>query len=707
MSRSISTAAFAVGLAAVLWVGAGYLGGSPLALIMTALICAAYLAGAAELRRFHQATTALDQALAALPAHLPDLGDWLGGLPPALQTPVRLRIEGERVALPGPALTPYLVGLLVLLGMLGTFLGMVVTLNGAVVALESTTDLHTIRAALAAPVKGLGVAFGTSVAGVAASAMLGLISTLCRRARAQTAQTLDARIATALRDHSLTHQRQQTFAAIQRQSQALPELVGKVEEMMARLERQHRETEERHHAEQARFYQDARGMYGDLAISVGASLQESLKASARLAGETIQPVVESTMSAVAREAATFQARLADTVQAQLDGVSTRFDATSARVADTWTAALARHELSSENLHRGLNEALASYTTTFEQRSAALLASVDSAHAGLRADLADTTSALTRDSAEQLTRLADTLSTQFDGVSARLDGAVVRVADTWSAALDHHQRGSEAVSAALRQSLQDFAETFEQRSAALLATVSESTTALHTGLAAQDQARQEQLCQSLADTARQIADDARAQATGTTAEVARLLESAAEAPRAAARVIAELREQVSAGIARDNAQLDERNRLMETLGGLLGVINHAATEQRQAIDALVASSTALLESAGERFGERVESGSARILQAGDQMSCSAAEVASLGEALGVAVRLFSDASDKLMTTLHSIEGALEKTSTRGDEQLAYYVAQAREIIDLSIMAQGRMMEDLHRATGQRAPIADET
>ena len=48
----------------------------------------------------------------------------------------------KRQALPGPGITPYLVGLLVLLGMLGTFLGMVVTLNGAVLALESTTDLH-------------------------------------------------------------------------------------------------------------------------------------------------------------------------------------------------------------------------------------------------------------------------------------------------------------------------------------------------------------------------------------------------------------------------------------------------------------------------------------------------------------------------------------------------------------------------------------
>ena len=91
------------------------------------------------------------------------------------------------MGLPGPALTPYLVGLLVMLGMLGTFLGMVVTLNGAVFALEGTSDLQAIRSAFAAPIKGLGLAFGTSVAGVASSAMLGLMSALSRRERMQAA----------------------------------------------------------------------------------------------------------------------------------------------------------------------------------------------------------------------------------------------------------------------------------------------------------------------------------------------------------------------------------------------------------------------------------------------------------------------------------------------------------------------------------------
>ncbi len=170
MTRILYIAAFLVGLAVVGWIGAGYVGSNPLALAVTALIGVAYLAGTWELRRYQQATATLARALAALSDAPAGLAGWLDQLHPTLRSPVRLRVEGDRVALPGPALTPYLVGLLVLLGMLGTFLGMVATLRGTGIALESATDLQAIRASLAAPVKGLGFAFGTSVAGVATSA---------------------------------------------------------------------------------------------------------------------------------------------------------------------------------------------------------------------------------------------------------------------------------------------------------------------------------------------------------------------------------------------------------------------------------------------------------------------------------------------------------------------------------------------------------
>jgi len=132
MSRNhLNLIVFFAGLVALGWIAAGYVVGlNPLALVVTIVIGAAYVAGALELRRYQQATGTLTQAVAGLSEQPPKLGAWLEQLHPSLRNAVRLRVEGERVALPGPALTPYLVGLLVLLGMLGTLLGMVMTLKG-------------------------------------------------------------------------------------------------------------------------------------------------------------------------------------------------------------------------------------------------------------------------------------------------------------------------------------------------------------------------------------------------------------------------------------------------------------------------------------------------------------------------------------------------------------------------------------------------
>ncbi len=57
-----------------------------------------------------------------------------------------------------------------------------------------------------------------------------------------------------------------------------------------------------------------------------------------------------------------------------------------------------------------------------------------------------------------------------------------------------------------------------------------------------------------------------------------------------------------------------------------------------------------------------------------------------------------ASGKDLDKLQSIEGAIAQNMARSDEQLAYYVAQAREVIDLSISAQQGIVEDLRRLRG---------
>ena len=668
MNRSVSVAAFLVGLAVVVWVGVGYVGLSPLALGMTALIGAVYLTGALELLRFDRATSALQHALDTIPAELPDPVAWLRGLPASLQNAVRLRLEGERVGMPGPAVTPYLVGLLVLLGMLGTFLGMVMTLNGAVIALETTTDLQTIRSSLAAPVKGLGVAFGTSVAGVAASAMLGLMAALCRRARLQAAQVLDSRIARELRGFSLAQQRQQAFQAVQEQARTLPVLVETLQAMMAQMERQHRELHERMVTEQQRFHDEARDSYAALAASVDVSLKSSLSESARIAGQTIQPLVADTMAGIARETSALQQCVADGVQAQLDGVSQRLDTAVTTVADTWSRALASQERGNEAVTTQLQGALQAFSETFAQRSGALVDQVGASASALQAELA----------AGDATRHA-----------------------AQSAALD-------AMAAALRSAWQQMGEQVGSQQQAIVDRLEEAAQGLAT--AAHEQAsrtieaigsRQQAIVEGLDETARGLAAATQAQARQTIEQVTVLMQTAAEAPRAAAEVIGALRQELSASVARDNAALDERTHIMETLRGLLDAINHASTEQREAIDALVASSASALERASAGFVARIESESTRLADTAGEVAGGAVEVASLAEGFGLAVQLFTESNAKLMASLERIEGALEKTMTRSDEQLAYYVAQARELIDLSLMSQQRIVDDLQQRPG-RAP-----
>ncbi|QKH38455.1 DUF802 domain-containing protein [Achromobacter pestifer] len=1217
---------FLAGLAVVGWIGVGYAGTNPLALAVTLLIGVCYLGGALELLRYQQATSALTRALAGLSEAPGNLGSWLDQLPPSLRNAARLRIEGERAGLPGPALTPYLVGLLVLLGMLGTFLGMVVTLRGTGLALESATDLAAIRASLAAPVKGLGFAFGTSIAGVATSAMLGLLAALCRRERVRAAQLLDGKAATTLRVYSQGYQREESFKLLQRQAEvmqrqadALPTLVDQLQAMMNGMAQQNQALSERHMASQDAFQGKAEAAYSRLAAVMEQSMKESVSQSARSAGAALQPVVEATMASLSRETASLQDTVAQAVQRQLEGLTSGFQATTSNVAGiwnqalagqqrasealsqdlrasldhfaqtfeqrsaalldsvssrleessgsmshAWTQALSRQEQASEKLAgdnlqaltaaaasfeqhsasllRTLNqshtllqselasrdqqrlaawtdtlgamgatlrqeweqsgaqaaerqeaisatlaqtvrdiaaqaevqarllegvsarmeaaadgvsqqwasalarqeqageklagdnrEALAAAAATFEQHSAALLQTLDQSHTQLQAALAsrdqerlaawtgtltamaatlsqewqqagadtvarqqaasDTLAQTARDIAAQtqaqaglldsvsarletaagsvtqawtetqtrqeqvyaklagdnqqaletaaatfeqhsaallqtldqshaglqaalasrdqerlaawtatLTAMAaklgqeweqagtqaalrqlevnDTLAqtardltsqTQaqaglLESVSARLETAATGVTQAWTeaqarqeqanaklagdnqqaletaaAAFEQHsaallqtldqshaglqaalasrdqerlaawtgtltamaaklgqeweQAGTQAalrqlevndtlaqtardltsqtqaqagllesVSARLetaatgvtqawteaqarqeqanaklagdnQQALETAAAAFEQHSAALLHTLEQSQTDLQTALAAKDEARleawtgklgtiadslraeweqtssytanqQQQICDTLAITAQDISAQTQASANDTIAEIGRLVQAASEAPRAAAEVIGELRQKLSDSMERDNDMLEERNRLLETLGTLLDAVNHTAAEQRTAVDALVSSSAELLERVGTQFTEQAQAETGKLAEVAAQVASGAVEVASLGESFGTAVQLFGESNDKLVAHLQRIEAALDKSIARGDEQLAYYVAQAREVVDLSMVSQKQIIENLQQLAIQRATAGAE-
>jgi hypothetical protein len=922
MNKHLFNLAFLAGAFAVIWVGFGFIDSSALAMAMTALIFAVYLAGALELFRFRKASASLTAALHAIPENLPDLNGFLSGIDGSLQHPVRLRIEGERAGLPGPSMTPYLVGLLVMLGMLGTFLGMVVTLKGAVFTLEKTADLEAMRSALAVPVKGLGLAFGTSVAGVAASAVLGLMSALCRRERMQAGQLLDAKAASVLSGFSHARQREQTFKALQLQSQALPEVVDKLQAMMLQIETMSGQLNQRLLANQEQFHSGASETYTELARSVDKSLRESLASSAQAAGESIKPVFEAAMQGIAQEARAMHERTAGTVQQQLDGLADRFSVATASVAQTWTAALdnqkqvnrdlatdtarsleafnasfdqragalvakvgdayidlqtgqaaqdeqrqqawtrsmeamganlASQEQANRSLATDMGHSLEAFSAAFDQRAGALVAQVGDANASLTAALAahdeQRQQAWTHSleamqanlaSQEQANRsLATDMGRSLEAFSASFDqraGALVtQVGDAnanlssalaaqdeqrqqaWTQSLDamganltSQEQANRGLATDMGRSLEAFSASFDQRAGALVAQVGDTYAGLQAAQTAQDEQRQQAWTQSLAamaaqltrelqesgthvlaqqqeicsavthavrelagqvqaDAGKSLADTARLVTTaedlmrsritseaqwldqhrermdqlaallqtelgalrtqeaargdaavahlgelqsavtthlttlGTALEapITRLIETAAEAPRAAAEVIGQLRQEISHSVARDNALLDERTRIMETLNALLDVINHASHEQRAVIDSLVASSSVKLDAASTAFSENIASEAGKLSEIAADVTSSAVDVASLADAFGVAVRSFNEANEKLASNLDRIEVALDKSMNRSDGQLAYYVAQAREIIDLSMSSHKEIVDELRQLPALQA------
>ncbi|MBA4109062.1 MAG: hypothetical protein C0487_05670 [Leptothrix sp. (in: Bacteria)] len=709
MNRIVFAAAFAIGLMVVGWVGVGFVGSSPLALLMTVLIAAVYVLGAYELRQFRQATESLSVALAQLAQPVSDLRAWLASLHPSLQNAVRLRVEGERVALPGPALTPYLVGLLVMLGMLGTFLGMVVTFKGAVLALEGSTDLQAIRTALAAPIKGLGLSFGTSVAGVAASAMLGLISAISRRERLEVARQLDARIAAELRPFSRAHQREESFKALQVQAHALPEVVKQLQAMMDGLERRNLQLSEQLLGQQAQFHRDVTAAYTGLAGEVGQSLKDSLVSSAKVAGETIKPVVEAAMSQIALESTRAHQRQVDAAQTQLNGLSDQLGATARTVSEGWAAALQTHARTSEDLVQGLDRSLAAFTQTFEQRSGALLATVQQAASQSQAEQ----SVADGQRLQAWTAALEAMAAKLQGEWQHVGAQTLAQQNAVCLTLEKTARDiTERTSAQAGQTLDDVARLLNQSEELVRSRIaSEAQWMEH------HRERMDQLAQVWRTELGALRDDeasrghaavarldelqsamARHLATlGTALEapMTRLMQTASEVPQAAAQVIAQLRQEMAQLTEQGNQALAERNGLVEKITVLLQGLGQASGQQREAIETLVTSATQVLDQASSQFAQALQAQSGHSLDVAAHLTGSAVELSSLGESFGHGVQLFSASNDKLLDSLARIESSIKQSTARSDEQLAYYVAQAREVIDLSISSQQGIVEDLRR------------
>ncbi|MET4026140.1 uncharacterized protein YoxC [Marinobacter sp. MBR-99] len=580
MSKLFFTLAFAIGLAVVSWIGAGFIGSDLLALAFTGLIGTVYCLGFGELVNFRRQTRQLAGQVGQLPESQDQVSRWLNTLPQPLQYPAQRRIEGHAAALPGPQLTPYLTGLLVMLGLLGTFAGMIVTLGGAASALDNSTELSAIRSALAAPIAGLSLAFGTSIAGVAASAMLGLASTLSRRDRAQASRTLDTALREKLHHLSADHQRQQAFQALETQARALPEMATAMEHMTERMEQLGQQLEQSLTRNQQEFHNTVGSHYQTLADSVANSLRTALDDSAKQAAERVEPIVIHAMEQLQSNARSLQKSWADDARQQLAELTAGFQKTTADAGERWQ----------QNLEK--------YQEHFSSNTAVL---VDNQKAGIE-------------------RLVATISQQL----------------------------SE-----LREQEADRADASAARMESLESTVTKHLAELGTALEA---------------------------------PMTRLIETASETPKAAAEVIRQLQSEIARNSERENELLEERQRLVQELDSLLENQRSTADSQRDAVDSLISGAGETLTGISERFNTLIQQQSQQLGKLGDDITGSSQEVGALSDAFAQAIELFSQSNQQVVASLADIQKALDNAGTRHDEQLAYYVAQAREVIDLSVSAQ---------------------
>jgi hypothetical protein len=768
MTRLIFITAFLLGACVIVWMGIGFIGSNILALTIIAIIACVYLIGFLELTQFRGATSTLISFLSSIPKtqalSSTQLGDKLAKLHPSLLNSVRLRIEGERVPLPAPVLSPYLVGLLVMLGLLGTFAGMVDTLKGAVIALEGTTELQAVRAGLAAPIKGLGLAFGTSVAGVAASAMLGLLSTLSRRDRMLATRILDSNISTSLQGFSLSFNRQETYRALQSQAQAFPEVVDKLELLTIKIEKMGTELGSKLVSDQALFHDSVKENYINLATSVGESLRESLSESGRITSEAVLPLLKDGIQTISdrlsESVSDTHENLTTTTKSQLDAIFMQILKASNDASSSWSAALIEHERSNQNLVKTMDRAFNSFNDAFESKSTSVIENFDkSSQSVLQAQanenekrLAVWQEAFERIQSQvnkQLEQTATIFSNELKQVTAlqkkNIDSSVEHLAsvssllmDNWAssteASIGQHERLSErlqltvtevvgnakSTSTAMMSELSKILKTSEELVATRVKTESEWLNSYETRvnnivtmirtelklLVDAEQKRDTNTTDQLAKLETTVASQLADLGNALEAPMTRLIETASETPRAAAEVISHLRREISNNIERDNSLLEERAQIIQSLDSLFLSLEESSIGQRDAVEALVSSSSSMLKDAGSHFTRHIESEVDKLSVISDHFSGSAVEIASLGDAFSHSVELFNQSTSSLIDNLSRIEESLNSSTSKSDEQMAYYIAQAREIIDHSMSSQQGIIDQLsHLGTPSKKKLAN--
>jgi hypothetical protein len=495
--------------------------------------------------------------------------------------------------------------------------------------------------------KGLSLAFGTSVAGVAASALLGLMSTLCRRDRIMETRRLDTRIAAEFKEFSLPHQQQDTFVALQYQTKALPELADKISSVVDKLDR----LGDRLAENQEHFHSTVKAVYTDFSAEMDKSYRESLKDSIQLAAEAMKPMLRVAISEITTETNTLHQQTMRATTEEMKALSGSFMSASREVAGAWQSGLETQREAAEALVDKMGRAFESFKEHFEHMAASLLFSVER-------EMRDSMDQQKNLDEERLRLWTDSLAQSQKETSSHLTDIFSEhgnITDVLKTAVFELKNNIETFSDQIHRAAGDLLKSSEDLIQNRMKTEAEWT----------EQQR---------DSLQTLTTELKSELATLREDEARRIQSAAE---------------------RDHQMLESRLGMVKELEALSRTLTETVKKQNEGIEQVVQSAEQMFVEVSNRFSENVSKETSHFVDVADRFAVSAVEMAGLGDSFGTAVGTFIQSNNTLVENLEGIEAALEKTTSRSDDQLAYYVAQAREIIDQCMLSQKEFFEQVHQ------------
>ena len=636
---------------------------------------------------------------------------------------------GRVVGPPAAGFTPYLVSLVVMVGLLGTFMGFVDTLAGARAAISGSADLETLKAGLAQPLGGLGRAFGVSLAGVSASAALGAAAAFARRIEVSAYAAARRLVSGALADRAPTARQLVALEALSAQADALPRAAEALSQVVARLEALGPALEAAQTRGAAQLSSTLHDSVRALQAEISAGFQQSTS-SARDAMAHLGDVAAERLAASGAEA--FE-RWTTALDARFEALTHRVDAALAQTTRGVDEALSRAGAAeAERLAQQSAVVVAFQAQMVEgQRGAeASAASVRALVEAVQVAAAQTAQALPA----QLERLGEALrrvEATSDAHAIALRTALTEVERAATARLDEaHARATDRLDAAQTATAERLAATSQAMSSELaahldrfIAAQSERAGEAATVIARLDVSLSEHLASLGAALSVPLAEVTRAALEAPMAAT-RLVEAAAVRAQAleareddrAARMDALETARLARADALETARLARADALLEALASLEGRVQASVDAQANRLaefeSRLAAERGASAQSLAEHLtthatalGAGLDSTGALVREAADLVRAGGAELSAVAGLFGDSVDRYREASEHWRRTLVGIEEALHRSSTGGGGELGpalgTYLDQTREVFSDTLRFQRELFAELRALRGGNA------